>query len=300
MFRNCGGSQQSPVDIDTEDALKSAFLKPLEFHGYDRPLRNAVILNNGHTVLIKAERNSDPPFIKGGGLDGKYTFRQLHFHWGSSNDKGSEHRIDGKSYPGEVEFLQTLARIFQFGSCHSNPPTLGVLVALRPVSLHRASKINILLHSLHIVHEKNGETGDLAVVAVFLEISKRKNLDLEPIITSLPKVSVPGPVVPIKKSFQLAKMLPKDAKHYYRYVGSLTTPPCTEGVTWTILATPVRIGEHQLKAFRRLRASSGSKHFLSDNFRLPQELHQRIILESIIPKARGVSDKQKSTTSSQM
>ncbi|KAF8763344.1 putative carbonic anhydrase 3 [Argiope bruennichi] len=254
MFRNCGGSQQSPVDIDTEDALKSAFLKPLEFHGYDRPLRNAVILNNGHTVLIKAERNSDPPFIKGGGLDGKYTFRQLHFHWGSSNDKGSEHRIDGKSYPGE----------------------------------------------LHIVHEKNGETGDLAVVAVFLEISKRKNLDLEPIITSLPKVSVPGPVVPIKKSFQLAKMLPKDAKHYYRYVGSLTTPPCTEGVTWTILATPVRIGEHQLKAFRRLRASSGSKHFLSDNFRLPQELHQRIILESIIPKARGVSDKQKSTTSSQM
>ncbi|GBM27406.1 Putative carbonic anhydrase 3 [Araneus ventricosus] len=124
MLKSCGGSQQSPVDIDTDDALKSAFLKPIEFHGYDKPLKNAVILNNGHTVLIKTGKNSNPPFIKGGGLGGKYTFRQLHFHWGSSNNKGSEHRIDGKTYPAE----------------------------------------------LHIVHEKNKGTGDLAIVAVFLEV----------------------------------------------------------------------------------------------------------------------------------
>ncbi|CAL1299773.1 unnamed protein product, partial [Larinioides sclopetarius] len=252
MLKSCGGSQQSPVDIDTDDALKSAFLKPIEFHGYDKPLKNAVILNNGHTVLIKTEKYSNPPYIKGGGLSGKYTFRQLHFHWGSSNYKGSEHRIDGKTYPAE----------------------------------------------LHIVHEKNKGTGDLAIVAVFLEISKRNNPDLEPIITSLPKVSVPGPAVLIKKSFPLTNLLPDDISHYYRYMGSLTTPPCTEGAVWTVLAKPVRIGQHQLKAFRKLRTSSGSKHFLSDNYRPPQELHQRIILESIINKTRRVSNKQRSTVHS--
>ncbi|GBM27413.1 Receptor-type tyrosine-protein phosphatase gamma [Araneus ventricosus] len=130
------------------------------------------------------------------------------------------------------------------------------------------------------------------------QISKRNNPDLEPIITFLSKVSVPGPAVPIRKSFPLTNLLPNDIKHYYRYVGSLTTPPCTEGAVWTVLAKPVRIGQHQLKAFRKLRASSGSKHFLSDNFRPPQELHQRIVLESIINKRRRVSDKQRSTVHS--
>ncbi len=40
--------------------------------------------------------------IKGGGLEGTYRARQFHFHWGSTNEKGSEHVIDHIRYPMEV------------------------------------------------------------------------------------------------------------------------------------------------------------------------------------------------------
>ena len=38
------------------------------------------------------------PYIMNGGLPGMYEFVQLHFHWGSDDSRGSEHRIDGKKY----------------------------------------------------------------------------------------------------------------------------------------------------------------------------------------------------------
>ena len=46
-------------------------------------------------------------------------------------------------------------------------------------------------------------------------------------------------------------MLPED-KSYYHYMGSFTTPPCTEGVKWFILSTPVELSSEQIDAFRAI------------------------------------------------
>ena len=40
--------------------------------------------------------------IRGGGLEGRYSLKHFHFHWGSQDDEGSEHMVDGKAYPLEV------------------------------------------------------------------------------------------------------------------------------------------------------------------------------------------------------
>ena len=42
-------------------------------------------------------------------------------------------------------------------------------------------------------------------------------------------------------------LVPADATHY-RYMGSLTTVPCSEGVNWYVLKTPIQVGKKQIKA----------------------------------------------------
>lgn len=58
---------------------------------------------------------------------------------------------------------------------------------------------------------------------------------------------------------------------YYRYTGSLTAPPCTEGVDWLVLKQPVELSSAQLALYRQRFAN---------NARAVQPLHQRIVLES--------------------
>lgn len=47
------------------------------------------------------------------------------------------------------------------------------------------------------------------------------------------------------------QLLPKSVGHY-AYIGSLTTPPCSEGVSWIVLNTPIDISGDQILAFRKL------------------------------------------------
>jgi carbonic anhydrase len=47
----------------------------------------------------------------------------------------------------------------------------------------------------------------------------------------------------------IMKVLPKDLKHFYAYGGSLTTPPCTEGVQWIVLKEPIKLSKAQISRF---------------------------------------------------
>lgn len=42
------------------------------------------------------------PVLTGGPLSGTYRLRQIHFHWGSNDEAGSEHTVDGMKYAAEV------------------------------------------------------------------------------------------------------------------------------------------------------------------------------------------------------
>jgi len=77
----------------------------------------------------------------------------------------------------------------------------------------------------------------------------------------------------LNASFTLASLLPKNTDRFYTYKGSLTTPPCSEAVTWILFPDILPISVFQIEKFRQLSASSHS--MLVDNFRHVQPLYNR-------------------------
>ncbi|GFV47629.1 carbonic anhydrase [Trichonephila clavipes] len=111
-----------------------------------------------------------------------------------------------------------------------------------------------------------------------LYLSDKDNPALEPIIDKLDDIRTEGSKVDMD-DFTLESLLPDDLMPYYRYEGSLTTPPCSEIVTWTIFKDFVPISEKQLQQFRNVKEEDEGEapESLVDNFRMPQPLHGRVI-----------------------
>ncbi|MDR6094414.1 carbonic anhydrase family protein [Stenotrophomonas sp. SORGH_AS_0321] len=100
---------------------------------------------------------------------------------------------------------------------------------------------------LHMVHAR--DDGKTAVVAVFFDVGA-PNVALAELFERLPvELASPGMKVELQQPMQLASLLPHNPTGL-RYVGSLTTPPCTEGVLWNIELTPQTISQQQLDALR--------------------------------------------------
>lgn len=118
---------------------------------------------------------------------------------------------------------------------------------------------------LHLMH-RSGD-GEAVGVAVFLRAG-RANPTVQQILDHGPategQLAVPGLMV------DPTSMLPRDMS-YYMYMGSVSAPPCTEGVRWIVLKTPVEVSAAQIAAFARL---------FPDDARPLQPLDGRVVEES--------------------
>ena len=99
---------------------------------------------------------------------------------------------------------------------------------------------------MHLVHADAG--GALAVVGVFLE-EGAANEALAPVWRGLPAEA--GPARLIEGTVDANALLP-ERRTTWRYPGSLTTPPCSEGVSWLVMTEPVTASQEQIEAFSAL------------------------------------------------
>jgi len=109
--------------------------------------------------------------------------------------------------------------------------------------------------------------GNIAVIALMFKEGKT-NKALEKVWTKMPNKG--GQTNSLNLSGIANAMLPKD-KHYYRFNGSLTTPPCTEGVRWFVLKSPVTVSKEQVEKFHHLMHH--------DNNRPIQPLDARVVID---------------------
>jgi carbonic anhydrase len=99
---------------------------------------------------------------------------------------------------------------------------------------------------VHMVH-KDGE-GRLAVLAVLVEIGASQPV-VQTVLNNLPLEK--GEEIAGTSNLDLVRMLPED-RRYFTYMGSLTTPPCTENVLWIVMKKPVQATAEQLDLFSRM------------------------------------------------
>jgi len=134
---------------------------------------------------------------------------------------------------------------------------------LKTIQLHSPSEHTVREDffplELELVHED--QTGKKLILAVFARIGE-ENKELGRALAKLPQGSL---------SLDPALLLP-ESRGYYAYTGSLTYPPCTQGVEWRVLKTPITISKEQLKSITALTGR---------NARLSQPVYLRSVKESI-------------------
>jgi carbonic anhydrase len=131
----------------------------------------------------------------------------------------------------------------------------GARYELQQFHFHKPSeeKVNGKRYPMvaHLVH-KSAE-GKLAVVAVLIE-QGGENAVAKTLWANLPREKEKESA-PDKVSINVGGLLPK-SRAYYTFAGSLTTPPCSEGVTWFVLAQPSELSQAQLTRFNVIYAGN--------------------------------------------
>ncbi|XP_059829181.1 carbonic anhydrase 4a isoform X1 [Hypanus sabinus] len=239
QFETCGKKKQSPINIVTGKAKLNSSLCPFNFEGYDDDME-CTIRNNGHSVQVDLAGDIS---ISGGGLPGTFKALQFHYHWGTTTLPGSEHTINRLQYPMELHIV------------HMNVKYLSPQEALK--------------HS-----------DGLAVLGFMIIESAEASDGSKDVIEALNNVQHNGTTFKLKR-FSLKNMIPdqEKLKKYYRYQGSLTTPPCSEAVIWTMFAEPIQWSNDQINAFPEKIFFNGSEYMVK-NFRTVQNPNGRMVYVS--------------------
>ena len=162
-----------------------------------------------------------------------HLYNLLHFHFHAR----SEHLIDGRDYPMEVH----LVHVISDQQNEDLPPTLA---ATKP-----APK-------------------SLAVIGVMIKEGRPNEL-IKDLWTEIPKAGDAPLRYKIKGQNASAFLPPAGKRSFFRYNGSLTTPPCTENVLWTVMTEPIEFSKNQIDTFKKLYPR---------NNRPVQKTHQRFVL----------------------
>lgn len=267
---------KEPADSRAE-AAKAAPIKVVEriSHGDEQ----ALAANSQGTAPRLARKSRAAAQKKAHGDD--MAREALHVHWSYEGDGGPEnwHRLDPKNRLCATGQRQSPIDIrdgvrvdlepigFSYQPSHFSIVDNGHTVQVKPgegsltitgktyhlvqFHFHRPSeeKINGQRFDMvaHLVHKS--DDGNLAVVAVLMERGP-ENPFIQALWNNLPldknvEVQPPDTVV------DLNTFLPA-TRNYYTYMGSLTTPPCSEGVLWLVLRQPVSVSAEQVGVFSRL------------------------------------------------
>jgi len=135
---------------------------------------------------------------------------------------------------------------------------------LHSLSEHQIDGENYAME-IHLVHKS--QEGDIAVIGLLVK-EGAENEVLKEMLALMPTTKTSEEtMVSLKDEIDLNALIPQDSK-VFRYEGSLTTPPTSEGVLWSVYETAIELSAEQIERFQAI---------YSDNYRPVQDLNGRKI-----------------------
>ncbi|KAK0093777.1 hypothetical protein PV326_012688 [Microctonus aethiopoides] len=220
----CGEESQSPIDIKLQHFNKTGELPPLEWCGYEKAPVTMTLVNSGHSITLSGKWDeNDIPYISKGPLSDVYIFEQLHFHWGENDSVGSEHTINGNSFPLEMHMVHYKKEYETFSKAMKYPDGLAVVGLFFDIASMGSDALTLVL-------------GGIAGVS-----SSKDTFELDP--------------------FELSAFNAADAtQQFASYSGSLTTPPCSQSVIWIVSLNTLNVSPKQMEKIRTIKLSHGDTH----------------------------------------
>lgn len=234
-YKVAKGNLQSPINIESAQAEVGNNVGPIQFQYMN--IHNSTITNDGRNLQVTLTRNES--VVTGGPLTDRYQLAVIRFHWGNDNSSGSEHSIDGQSYPLEVQLIHWNKDLYK-----------------------------------NIGEAMTGENG-MCIIALLCQVSDEDNEGLTPIIKLLSRDENKGCFSLEVKSVIDPNEIIRDMNSYWTYQGSLTTPPLSENVTWVISQNIMGLSKKQMIGFRNVQNSSGEP--MADHCRPPCPLNDRLV-----------------------
>ncbi|XP_047143430.2 carbonic anhydrase 4 [Hydra vulgaris] len=236
--------RQSPINIITQGSIRMADWSPLKINYFINKVHFVgVYLDNYRNYLKMYLEPASFIILEGGGLKNENLFSEVRFHFGCASDRGSEHQIDSKKYPLEVQFLfydirtqyeSYLAVLFEEGDLKDdNIITFDTL----------DEAINIMGYNID----------DVAKITINAE-----------------------------KLFEglLPDDIKIGHRNFFKYRGSLTNPPCSDAEWFVVVNSKHKVPTKFLKTLRKLRSSMDSSNnqnsLMCDNFRPIQKNKEKI------------------------
>ncbi len=178
-----------------------------------------------------ATGKSQSPIDLGKSMNGAATPVRLDYKKGTAEILNNGHTVQVNYRPGSS--LAVDGRSFELKQFHFHSPSENTF-----------NGKHFPLEG-HLVHAD--KDGNLAVVAVMFSAGSAN-----PFIASLWKMmpAKEGEKKSLAEPLSALEMLPAE-RHYYRFTGSLTTPPCSEGVRWLVIQEPVSASKAQISAFAK-------------------------------------------------
>jgi len=248
LFPACSSTSQSPINIKSACTTYQSF-PAFQFSPASNLTQEFRLTNNGHTIVgEQVNATGFPLTLSGGGLNETFTFGNFHLHWGENYKSGSEHQLNGQKFSGEAHFVYTNA-------ARTQNAVLGFFMQATPSATLVAEGANGTRTDEQMPRIDNLT---MAEWESFFAVGDSLNETNETTMISL----------------QLLPLLATNLSNFYRYSGSLTTPPCTENVIWTVFQQPINFMQ---PVFDGLRAQ-----VFFEGYRGPQPIRGRAVYRSFV------------------